>query len=314
MNQKLAVGLTLLSLTVPCLAEPARPMMAGVLKAINPATGMVVIKLQDGRTKTAHLGKKAHYKRLDHNVGFGSFVVGMKVSIRIAGSLNDSPLEADLLTDWMTSGQYVATSAAAPYETRMGDYATTSGVGGNNPGMVSGQSPERTIGIMGNGGSIPGPNGSIQTPVNQGNQLTAAAPMLTGATPAGMMNGMTPQQQAQQQMMQAQQMEQQVQNGMSAGNMMDPSGEGAAGGMGGPPQMASQQMGSPVNMQATVVSMDLASRTIIVKVANSQMTQTVILSAQAPMPAFQAGQMVAISGFSTPQGVIQANSVVPIGH
>jgi hypothetical protein len=203
----------------------------------------------------------------------------------------------------------------------MGEYPSTAGVAGHKKEDGTDPKLNKQQAIIANGGKPEGFYDPI--PENKGNVLTNSSPLQTGTNQPGMMPGMIPQgpmspaQQIQAQQLQYQQMKAQMSQATSGGNILDEEGGGSTPTMGGPPSMASggPMGGIPVNLQAQVVSADLASRTLIVRMANSPATQTVIVAPEALMSAFQPGQSVAITGVSDPTtGVIQASSVVQIGH
>ena len=305
-------------------AELSRPTISGTLEGFNTATGMVTIRTIEGKLLRAHMDKKSRYKMGERDAGPGAFSKGMRVAIRIEGALNESPLQADMLMDWMISEKYVAKHADPPYETPMGKYPSTSGVAGK---IKEEDEPklDKQLGVIANGGK---PEGFYDnTTMNEGNKLAVASNLANGAPAPGMPGqqmpgapgpmvgaGMTAAQQMQAAQMQVANMRAQVMQGTSGANMLDEEG-GSSAGMGGPPGMANQGAGGiPVNMQAVIVSCDLSSRMMIVRGANSQVNQNVMISAQAPMPALQPGQTVSISGFQDAQGIIQASSVLPVGH
>lgn len=73
-------------------------------------------------------------------------------------------------------------------------------------------------------------------------------------------------------------------------------------------------MGTPVQMQATVLRADPMNRTLVVQAMGTQMPQHVTVSPQVMMPQLREGQMVVISGSSNPQGIIEAQQVTPYGQ
>ena len=86
---------------------------------------------------------------------------------------------------------------------------------------------------------------------------------------------------------------------------------------GGPmfPGMNNQMsMGQPIQMQATVIRCDLATRSLVVQSMGSQIPQNVIVNPQSQMPMLREGQTVMISGSTNPQGFIEAQQVMPMGQ
>lgn len=77
---------------------------------------------------------------------------------------------------------------------------------------------------------------------------------------------------------------------------------------------AAYSMGTPVNMQATVLRCDPATRSLVVQAIGTQIPQNVIVNPQMMMPMLREGQQVTISGTSNPQGFIEAQQVTPLGQ
>lgn len=81
------------------------------------------------------------------------------------------------------------------------------------------------------------------------------------------------------------------------------------------PGMNSQMtMGQPIQMQATVIRCDPATRSLVVQSMGSQIPQNVIVNPQSQMPMLREGQNVMISGTTNPQGFIEAQQVMPMGQ
>ena len=81
------------------------------------------------------------------------------------------------------------------------------------------------------------------------------------------------------------------------------------------PGMNSQMsMGQPIQMQATVMRCDPATRTLVVQAMGSQVPQNVVVNPQSMMPMLREGQTVMISGSTNPQGFIEAQQVMPMGQ
>lgn len=93
--------------------------------------------------------------------------------------------------------------------------------------------------------------------------------------------------------------------------------ENGAQDQGGPmfPGMNNQMsMGQPIQMQATVIRCDPATRSLVVQSMGSQIPQNVIVNPQSQMPMLREGQTVMISGSTNPQGFIEAQQVMPMGQ
>lgn len=144
----------ILALLLPAAAH-ARPTVSGTLEAYNPGARRLQIKRDDGALKTVVLRENAAYEVYGNKVAPTYFKPGMKVAVRITGSLGDDPLEADLLTDYGSSGRYVSRSATSPYNTPVGNYATGGGAGGVSPGLPQLGGPS-VLGPLGHGGNFPG--------------------------------------------------------------------------------------------------------------------------------------------------------------
>jgi hypothetical protein len=89
---------------------------------------------------------------------------------------------------------------------------------------------------------------------------------------------------------------------------------GSAPGLGGPSIYANAGFGQgqPVTIQGMVLRSDPRTRTLMIQSMGSQSVQNVILGTQAVMPPVRDGQMVTITGVSTPQGFIEAQQVTPL--
>jgi hypothetical protein len=149
------VSLAIGALSCGAFAELSRPTISGSLVGFNSATGMVTIRTANGKILRGHMNKGARYKLGERSVGPGSFTKGMRVAIRVEGALNESPLQCDMLMDWMSSEKYVAKVAEAPYQTPMGSYPTTSGVAGKSPDQKETdltKDPEKDLMMLAAGG------------------------------------------------------------------------------------------------------------------------------------------------------------------
>ena len=171
-----------------CGVAQAQPTVSGVLKAFNPGARRLQIQRADGVVKNVVLRENASYEIYGNKVSSASFRLGMQVAVRVVGSLQDDPLEADLLTDFGSSRRYVSQSASSPYNTPTGTYATGSGAGGLTPGLPEVGGPS-VLGPMGQGGNFPGSltNPGAAGPFN--NSAYPAVPQMgpganTGAQPS----------------------------------------------------------------------------------------------------------------------------------
>jgi hypothetical protein len=73
-------------------------------------------------------------------------------------------------------------------------------------------------------------------------------------------------------------------------------------------------VGMPVQMQATVLRSDPATRSLVVQAVGSQIPQNIMLGGQMMLPALREGQMVMINGSSHPHGYIEAQQITPLGQ
>ena len=77
---------------------------------------------------------------------------------------------------------------------------------------------------------------------------------------------------------------------------------------------ANMATGTPIQMQATVLRCDPATRSLVVQAFGTQIPQNVVVNPQMMMPMLREGQTVTISGTSNPQGFIEAQQVTPMGQ
>ncbi len=176
------VALALVLACLACGVAQARPTVSGILKAFNPGARRLQIQRDDGVVKSVVLSQNAAYEVYGNKVAPSTFKPGMRVAVRICGSLADDPLEADLLTDYGSSSRYVSRSAGSPYSTPVGNYATGAGSGGVSPGLPALGGPS-VMGPMGMGGNFPGSltNPAVPGPIN--NSAFPTIPQMTpGAT------------------------------------------------------------------------------------------------------------------------------------
>lgn len=285
-----ALALTLL-LGQAASAQRAQATMSGTIQSMNTATGIIVIRMDSGVLKTAHMVPTGRWATGDppRFVSSAAFPVGKKVAIRLCGPINESPVQIDLVSDWFSSKQYVATAAPAPYMTRMGDFPTTGGVGGSPQNGLQIQRPDKTIGILGNGGKFD--PATMGPPGNQGGKTSLPNQMINGGGMPGMGDMTMP-------------------GGGAASSLMGVDGEDGPG-TGGP----QGGTGVPVQMQAQVLRADPGSRQIQVTAVGSQQPQNVILGAQVQVPLLQPGTLVQIMGQTNPAGgYIEATSIIPMNQ
>lgn len=340
--QVLAIGVLLTVLGLPALAGPT---VSGRLESYDGSTGILILLRQDGSRKAVQLVKGAKVEWMGRNTVPSAIQKGNQIAVRVCGALNEDPLQADLVCDWASSSQYVATSAKAPYYTQQGAYATANGAGGTPDAIPNVPNPMTTVGILGNGGKLQtGPpaassgDGSVNPmsaptssmPLNQGAKLSVPMnmmnnPMMTtpgmlGADPSMMMTdpammgmGMNPAMMGDPSLM------------MNPAMMgMDPSMNSAASGMmtGADPEghdagvmgVTGYAGAGQISLQGQVVAADPVSRTLMVQAFGSPAPQTVIITptAQVQMQALRPGVTVLVSGIAT-GGAIQAFSVTQAG-
>ena len=105
------------------------------------------------------------------------------------------------------------------------------------------------------------------------------------------------------------------QSSMGLESLLNGSEEGGGDMQQGGPMMPmnSMSMGMPVQMQATVLRADPATRSLVVQQMGTQIPQNIVVNPQVMMPALRQGQVVMISGSSSPQGFIEAQQITPLG-
>lgn len=325
----LVIGMVL-SVLVPAVAAPT---VSGRLESYNPHTRILVLLRQDGSRRRVKLVSGAKVVWMGRNTTPSAIHKGNEIACRIDGALNDHPLKANLVCDWASSAKYVATAAQAPYFTHVGAYATENGAGGSLAAMPNVPSPMTTIGVMGNGGPMPkwpptanpatagssNPMASGQTgsmPANQGAAM--AMPMSRMNAVGGMTNpsmrgtmGANP---AQINPMVAepsltQMMNSSMDEGTTGASLMGIGG----GSSGGSSMMAAGSYGGGGGLQirGRILSVNPASRTLIIQAYGSPAPQTVVISptAHVQMKALRPGTMVMVSGVASGQA-IEAFSVV----
>lgn len=372
-------------------AERVRPTVAGVLQSVKG--GEVVIRNDAGTLWRARLEPNAVVKWMGSNRTLSSIPTGSKVMLRVTGSMVDKPLKVDLVTDWGSSAQYVATSAPTPYYTKTGEFAGPTGVGGRpdnapNPGKdkkvgayaIHGGMPhqnpqeipnilaprQQSTGVANVPKGVPGfqpgltappadpnppltpsnsaanypppaeslpPEAAAQNSMNPGVQPGMYPGMQPGTYPGmqpGTYPGMQPGTYPGMQPGMYPGMQPGMQPGMPPGmqpGMMNPQttsldsllngGDETGYSQGGPmfPGMGGMAgMGTPVQMQATVLRSDPMTRSLVVQAVGTQMPQHITLGPQVMLPPLREGQMVMINGSSNPQGIIEAQQVTPFGH
>ena len=285
--------------------------IAGKIVHFNRSTGMVHLRLEKGNTWIIQMMPNSKYEKNQRNANSSSFKEGDMVAVGVTSSLAENPKKAILMVDWGNSAKYVATTAPAPYLTRMGDFASEGGAGSVN--TMGGQRPDTTMAKLGNGGQpeplkLEGGNGATQTvpndPRGQGAQglNSAANPSMNSmsTTRAQWMNpmqnmGVNP-----------------YSSGLpsAAGLMGDDEGGGGLAPGGG--QMASAG-GQMIQIMATVIQANPGSNAIVVRQAGSTTPTNVMVGSNVNVAMLRPGQNVTIIGTATANGIIQATSVIPAG-
>ena len=308
-------GLAALTLTVGVNAEGRLRIsnVAGKIVHFNHSTGIVHLKTEKGNTWIVQMMPKSKYERNKKDTNSSAFHEGDQVAVGITSSLAESPKQAVLMVDWGNSGAYVATTAAAPYQTRMGDFASSGGVASAN--NVGAQRPDTTIGILGNGGKLPppnldNPNGTQQSvpgdPKGQSAQpLTATNPPLPGA------NTMSTNRAPYMAPMQNMNVDPYSTGLPSGTSLMGIDGEDG-GSMRAPSQGGMATGGTPVQIQAVIMQANPGSHQMVVQQAGSNTPLNIMVGANVNIANLRPGQKVMIMGQASPNGYIEANSVMPI--
>ena len=165
-----------LALLVVCsgLAQ-AKPTISGILQNYNPGGGRLQIVRADGVVKTVVMRPNAIYA-LNGVVGSPHyFRNGMNVAVRICGSINDDPLQGDLLIDAFSSGKVVQRRANTYNNTTVGTFASVSGANGI-ASMASPVAPAPSVvGPVGLGGNF---TGSLTNPGVAGPVTNSAFPSM----------------------------------------------------------------------------------------------------------------------------------------
>lgn len=284
---------------------------AGKIVHFNRSTGQLHLLLERGTTWIIQMEPNSKYEKMKRPCNSSAFKEGEMVSVGIAGSLAETPKRAVLMVDWGSSADYVAKVAAAPYETRKGDFQ---GIGGAaTRSNVGAQAADHTVGILGNGGTLP--THTIQSG-NGGTQSVTPSP--AGQLPQGL-NQISPIRSTQSpQMLPLQNMQQMgidpFTPQMGATSMFGTDEEGAGGGNQAPQgQMAAQQQGSPIQMTATVLQCNPGGHMMVVRQEGSQSSINVMVNAQVNLGGVRQGQKVVVIGTSNPAGYVDANQVVNVG-
>lgn len=182
-------GISLIAfLMASVLTATALPTMAGRLKSYDGKTGVLVLELEDKSERKFVLSEKTKCEWMGRNTSPGVLPQGAKISIQIAGALNESPLKAAKIVDWGNSETIVAQGAAAPYYTATAQYASTDGGGGVPDGAPTGnRSAHQDMATVGHGGSQnmaqPPAAGQNQNPVSttSGTSYPTASPSYNNA-------------------------------------------------------------------------------------------------------------------------------------
>ncbi len=161
----------------------AKPTISGILQNYNPGGGRLQIVRADGVVKTVVMRPNAIYA-LNGVVGSPHyFRNGMNVAVRICGSINDDPLQGDLLIDAFSSGKVVQRRANTYNNTTVGTFASVSGANG----IASMSSPvapaPSVVGPVGLGGNF---TGSLTNPGVAGPVTNSAFPSMNQPGPGSL--------------------------------------------------------------------------------------------------------------------------------
>ena len=156
----------------------AKPTIAGTLINYNPGAGRLQIRREDGTVKSVVMVPGAVYELYGQQVSGGNFRAGMKVMVRICGSLGDNPLQGDLMTDYGSSNRYVARTAHSSNNTPVGSIASVGGASGPMGSAPAAITPS-IIGPVGLGGNFPG---SLTNPGANGPVNNSAFPAMPATT------------------------------------------------------------------------------------------------------------------------------------
>lgn len=179
-----------LSLLAGGVAWAGKPTVSGVLQNYNPGGGRLQIVRSDGVVKTVIMRPDAIYA-LNGVVGSPHyFRNGMKVAVRICGSITDDPLQGDLLIDAFSSGKIVQRRAFSSNNTTVGTFAS---VGGANGIASMAQPAPSVVGPIGLGTiSSPLNNNPVSNP-NPGalaiSTINSPEPKKPEGSAAGLMGG-----------------------------------------------------------------------------------------------------------------------------
>ena len=171
-------------------AQAGKPTVSGTLQNYNPGGGRLQIVRADGVVKTIVMRPNAVYA-LNGVVGSPHyFRNGMKVAVRICGSVTDDPLQGDLLIDAFSSGKIIQRRAFSSNNTTTGTFAS---VGGANGIASMAQPAPSVVGQIGMGGlNSPISNNPVSNP-NPGalaiSTISAPEPAKTEGSAAGLMGG-----------------------------------------------------------------------------------------------------------------------------
>ena len=308
-------GLILATLGLVAQADESKPRISNVAGKIvhyNHSTGVVHLQLEKGNVWVIQMQPGSKFEKNQKPSNSSAFTEGDMISVGVTSSLSESPKKAVLMVDWGNSGKYVATTAAAPYTTPKGDFATTGGSSSVN--NVGGQRPDNTIGIMGNGGQAPtlnmdNPNGTSQSVTNDPKGQSAQGLKGVNAIPNG--NATT----------RGQWMSPMQNMGVNPYSTGMPSGAGLmgeddpAGGMatGGPPMANYTGAGQPTQMVAVVVTANPGSGLLVVKQQGSNVPTNVMVGPNVNIATLKPGQTVSIMGTNT-NGFMQASQILPMGN
>ena len=85
----------------------AKPTISGTLLNYNPGAGKLQIKRADGVVKSIKMRPNSIYAMNGVEGSPHYFRIGMQVAVRICGSINDDPLQGDMMVDAFSSGAIV---------------------------------------------------------------------------------------------------------------------------------------------------------------------------------------------------------------
>lgn len=163
-------------------ATEAKPTISGLLMNYNPGGGRLQIKRADGVIKTIVMRPNAIYALNGVEGSPHYFHNGMQVAVRICGSVNDNPLQGDLLIDAYSSGAIVQRRASSYGNTNVGTFAMVGGANGISSLSPIAPSPS-VVGPIGLGGNF---RGSLTNPGTAGPINNSAYPTMNSPAAGGL--------------------------------------------------------------------------------------------------------------------------------